>query len=63
MFLRDLCALLSVISVLGFAEGRQGIALGLRNRAPKRKSPDWHRGALSYAHNSTRLVLTLSSQK
>jgi hypothetical protein len=33
-------------------------------RSPKkRKSPDWHRGALSYTNKSATLVLTLSSRK
>jgi hypothetical protein len=31
--------------------------------APKTKSPDWHRGALSYIDKSTRLVIALSSKK
>jgi len=65
VFLRDLCALLSVVSVLSFPEGEgiQAVALGLRNRAQKRKSPDGSRGALFYIHQSTRLVIALSSQK
>jgi hypothetical protein len=39
VFLRDLCALLSVVSVLSFPERRQAVALGLRNRALKKKEP------------------------
>jgi len=37
VFLRDLCALVSVVSVLSFPERRQAVALGLRNRAPKKE--------------------------
>src|SRR5260370_41529761 len=43
---------------------QQGCPSRLRaNRSPKRKSPDWHRGALPYADKSTRLVIALSSKK
>src|SRR5712692_9624455 len=33
------------------------------HRAPKRKSPDWRRGTLSYGDKSTRLVIAVSSEK
>jgi len=65
VFLRDLCALLSVVSVLSFPEARVSRPLpSACEIVPlKRKSPDQSRGALLYIHQSTRLVIALSSKK